>query len=657
MKKLLAAVTVLAVSTAKSATIHVDVANCPGAGDGSVGNPYCSIQTAIDNAVDTDEVVVAPGNYEESINFLGKAIWLHSSEGPEVTTIDAQQMGRVVTCTSGEGPDTVLDGFTITLGNNNSDGGGMLNIGSSPTVTNCTFSGNTAASGGGMFNVGGSPTVTNCSFSGNVAASGGGMFNGSATVTNCIFRGNFATQGGGMYNVGGGSTVTNCTFSDNGAAFGGDGMYNVGGGTTVTNCVLWGDGPDQILGGTPAVTYTNVQGGFAGTGNINADPLFVDPDNGDFRLQSGSPCIDAADNTAVPEDITTDLDGNPRFVDDACTPDTGNGTPPIIDMGAYEFGISVNCIGACCLVDGSCLDEQSPTECGNLGGVYNGNGTSCTSVTCVCTGPPLGLISWWDADAVSGTTVFDIQGENDGTMVGGVLIVPGQVGDAFSLDGANDFVRFPFGGTASQLSVELWVNPDSTSGNNAMFMIPSSSAGNRNEVFFGFTSGSTALTLIIDQASHNADVGVSNGVWTHVGFTFDGSTGIVYKNGVSVLSFSQTATLDFDACEGFIGMDVDDGCLGSPGNYFDGLIDEVSVYDRALSAPEILAIANAGSFGKCKDGTCPWDCETTPNGNIGINDFLALLAQWGTPGSCDFDGGGVGINDFLDLLANWGPCP
>ncbi len=51
----------LAVSTAQAATIHVDVANCPGPGNGSEAEPYCSIQTAIDNAVDTDEIVVAPG--------------------------------------------------------------------------------------------------------------------------------------------------------------------------------------------------------------------------------------------------------------------------------------------------------------------------------------------------------------------------------------------------------------------------------------------------------------------------------------------------------------------------------------------------------------------------------------------------------------------
>ncbi len=56
---------------------------------------------------------------------------------------------------------------------------------------------------------------------------------------------------------------------------------------------------------------------------------------------------------------------------------------------------------------------------------------------------------------------------------------------------------------------------------------------------------------------------------------------------------------------------------------------------------------------------CPWDCDggESTDGTVGITDFLLLLAQWGGPGSCDFDGGGVGINDFLELLANWGPCP
>jgi hypothetical protein len=107
----------------------------------------------------------------------------------------------------------------------------------------------------------------------------------------------------------------------------------------LTNCILW-DGGDEIWnsgGPTIDITHSDVQGGWSGTGNIDADPLFGDPAHGDLRLAPGSPCIDAGDNTAVPQDIVTDLDGNPRFVDDSNTVDTGYGDPPIVDMGAYEF--------------------------------------------------------------------------------------------------------------------------------------------------------------------------------------------------------------------------------------------------------------------------------------------------------------------------------
>jgi hypothetical protein len=55
-------------------------------------------------------------------------------------------------------------------------------------------------------------------------------------------------------------------------------------------------------------------------------------------------------------------------------------------------------------------------------------------------------------------------------------------------------------------------------------------------------------------------------------------------------------------------------------------------------------------------GGCPWDCAPPPDGVVNIVDFLAMLGQWGLPGSCDFDGGGVTITDFLLLLGNWGPC-
>ena len=115
---------------------------------------------------------------------------------------------------------------------------------------------------------------------------------------------------------------------------------------------------------------------------LDADPMFVDadgPDNvpgtedDDLRLLPGSPAIDAGDNSAVPPNVTTDLDGNPRFVDDPATADTGVGPPPVVDMGACEFG-SAPCIPADLNCDGSvdlrdfarcvlCFDSDSPLAC------------------------------------------------------------------------------------------------------------------------------------------------------------------------------------------------------------------------------------------------------------------------------------------------------
>lgn len=65
----------------------------------------------------------------------------------------------------------------------------------------------------------------------------------------------------------------------------------------------------------------------------------VGTEDDNLRLSAGSPCIDAGDNNEVPSGVTTDLDGNPRFIDDPDITDTGNGTPPIVDMGAYEFQV------------------------------------------------------------------------------------------------------------------------------------------------------------------------------------------------------------------------------------------------------------------------------------------------------------------------------
>jgi len=134
-----------------------------------VPSDYPTIQAAIDVAVSgVDEIEVAPGTYYEAVNFKNKAIRLYGRDGPDVTTIDASGLNSsVVTCENGEGANTLLEGFTITGGDCQA-GGGMYNLSSSPTVTNCTFSGNYGRDGGGMCNYQGSnPTVTDCTFSEN----------------------------------------------------------------------------------------------------------------------------------------------------------------------------------------------------------------------------------------------------------------------------------------------------------------------------------------------------------------------------------------------------------------------------------------------------------------------------------------------------------
>ena len=272
-------------------------------------------------------------------------------------------------------------------------GGGMYNSYSNPAVTNCKFSGNTTAYfGGGMYNYEySSPTVTNCIFSVNTAGErGGGMNNedySDPTLTNCTFSGNTVDdgEGGGIHNHYSSPVVTNCTFSGNTAAYYGGGMYNRSSSPTVTNCIHWGNLPDEIYdyNSTTTVTYSAVGDDdpddgivYPGTGNIDDDPLFVDADgpddtfgteDDDIRLSAGSPCIDAGDNDGVPPD-TPDLDGDsdteeplpldvaggPRFLDDLQTPDTGNGVPPIVDMGAYEFHPPIVIVAHLDIKPGSC---------------------------------------------------------------------------------------------------------------------------------------------------------------------------------------------------------------------------------------------------------------------------------------------------------------
>jgi len=222
--------------------------------------------------------------------------------------------------------NAILDGFTITAGNANGfpshwGGGGMWNESGSPTVTNCTFSSNSASSGGGMNNYGSSPTLTNCTFSGNSARSrGGGIYNyGSSMMINCTFSGNSANDGGGMFIVYDSiPNVANCTFSANSAHQRGGAIYHGTGPPPIchglrpiiTNCIFWGNTPYEIYDSYLnnkglLITYSDVQGGWPGTGNINSEPFFADATNRDYHLKSQAGRWDANSKTWIRDDVNS----------------------------------------------------------------------------------------------------------------------------------------------------------------------------------------------------------------------------------------------------------------------------------------------------------------------------------------------------------------
>ncbi|MDG2132264.1 MAG: right-handed parallel beta-helix repeat-containing protein [Phycisphaerales bacterium] len=234
--------------------------------DGSVTllvpSEYARIEDAVEAAGYGDVVLVEAGVYfpSRTIDPGGKPITIRGavdSAGRPATIIDGGGGIRLLQCSSGESADTVFENLLVQNGDDEGTdrGGGMYNNGSSPTLTNCMFTGNSASiRGGGMYNESSSPTLTNCTFTGNSARSGGGMYNyygSSPTLVDCTFTSNSAEKnGGGMYNTYFSSpTLADCTLCGNASGQIHGGFTDLGG-----NCLAYscddsdGDGtPDKCV--------------------------------------------------------------------------------------------------------------------------------------------------------------------------------------------------------------------------------------------------------------------------------------------------------------------------------------------------------------------------------------------------------------------------
>ncbi len=293
---------------------------------GTAAAPKQTIQAAITAAASGDTVVATDGTYtgpgDVDLEFGGKNITVTSQHGASATIIDCQGSTsanhRGFYLHSGE-TNAVIGGLTIENGYESStSGGGILINNAGVTVQNCVLKGNTADYGGGIYSLLSSTvtvTIVNCVLTGNAAISssqGGGIANytqtaGTISVINCTIAGNTATSTGPNPTGGG---VTNYS-------------YPVGSSLiTFTNDILFRDNSDEVSGGNAVFSFCDIQGGYSGTGNLNADPAWAYPPY-DLHLLPGSPCLGAG--TAIGAPALT-IDGRTRP------------NPPSI--GAYEVYVA-----------------------------------------------------------------------------------------------------------------------------------------------------------------------------------------------------------------------------------------------------------------------------------------------------------------------------
>jgi predicted outer membrane repeat protein len=306
----------------------------------------CEMQTALTNAVSTNELWLAAGTYTPSTTGDRSATFQLKNgvdvfggfAGTEITRTQRNATLNVVTLsgdigTTGNASDNSyhvvtgatgakLEGVTITAGNavedgvGNGNGGGMYNYSSSPALKDVYFKNNAAFYGGGMYNNNlSSPTLTNVTFSGNTASRyGGGMTNiglSSPTLTNVTFSGNSAGQyGGAICDYHSSPILTNVTIVGNSTSDFGGAMANWTDSTPqIRNSIIWGNTAPhssyQIYDNTPTpttITYSIVQGGVSGTGNSSANPLLGTLGNyggsmPTIPLLPGSPAINAGSAT------------------------------------------------------------------------------------------------------------------------------------------------------------------------------------------------------------------------------------------------------------------------------------------------------------------------------------------------------------------------
>jgi len=274
-----------------------------------------------------------------------------------------------------------------------------------------------------------------------------------------------------------------------------------------------------------------------------------------------------------------------------------------------------------------------------LSGTASSPGALSLSGVPACLAAPDGLVGWWSGEG----SADDLVGTNQGNLMEGADFAPGMVGQAFNLDGEEDYVQIPTSSSLSitgAITVEGWINPQRLQGTIASQWDSSREqcawwfgVGPSGEVYFQVSADGCAWRSVVTGSGQ-----ITPGVFAHVAGTFDPAAQElkVYVNGLSVPVFLQTGSATVAA----IHHSTAPICLGAyiEGNgqldrnwMFAGLLDEISLYNRALAPDEIEAIFNANSAGKCKpvDTNAPAVLAVGPDyGRVGLLTNTPLIVTF-----------------------------
>ena len=306
--------------------------------DGSINNPFSSMQFAYDRANEDDTILVHPGTYNDDIWLYGKNVVLGSlflSTGDTSfisnTIIDGDSTdcniaiyGNIdstcrvtgftiqngIGCVYGQGAGIYVESASPRLDNliikNNvggTNGGGIcLNGNSNSFINNVVIQNNSADTGGGLYISNSSPVITNSVIQNNHSNNGAGVFLElcSPNFENVSITDNYAVySGGGIYcGLTSYPVLNHVTISNNSASYGGGILSTQNSQPIFSNSILWNDSPEEIVSHPDSVTivYSNIQGGWQGVGNIHQNPLFCMIEVEDYTIAENSPCASSGED-------------------------------------------------------------------------------------------------------------------------------------------------------------------------------------------------------------------------------------------------------------------------------------------------------------------------------------------------------------------------